>query len=104
LGVAYSKSELIQVAIFGFVFLGDRVSGVVAIAIALGTAGVLMLAPANRTSSAGIAGGLDFAYRLARHRLRRGIRTFRGRISRRRPHAPGYALPDGFCLHTADRS
>ena len=48
LGVAYSKSELIQVAIFGFVFLGDRVSGVVAIAIALGTAGVLMLAPANR--------------------------------------------------------
>ena len=25
LGVAYSKSELIQVAVFGFVFLGDRV-------------------------------------------------------------------------------
>ncbi|HEX4986552.1 MAG TPA: DMT family transporter [Burkholderiales bacterium] len=48
LGVAYSKSEIIQVAFFGFVFLGDRVSMTVAIAIALGTAGVLMLAPADR--------------------------------------------------------
>ncbi len=48
LGVAYSKSEIIQVAIFGFVFLGDRINTVVAIAIALGTAGVLMLAPADR--------------------------------------------------------
>ena len=48
LGVAYSKSEIIQVAVFGFVFLGDRVNTVVAIAIALGTAGVLMLAPADR--------------------------------------------------------
>jgi len=48
LGVAYSKSELIQVAIFGFLFLGDRVNTVVVIAITLGTAGVLMLAPADR--------------------------------------------------------
>jgi drug/metabolite transporter (DMT)-like permease len=48
LGVAYSKSEIIQVAVFGFVFLGDRINTIVAIAIALGTAGVLMLAPADR--------------------------------------------------------
>ena len=48
LGVAYSKSEIIQVAVFGFVFLGDTVNAVVAMAIALGTAGVLMLAPADR--------------------------------------------------------
>jgi len=48
LGVAYSKSELIQVAVFGFVFLGDTVNPAVAIAIALGTAGVLMLSPADR--------------------------------------------------------
>ena len=48
LGVAYSKSEIVQVALFGFVFLGDRINMVVAIAIALGTAGVLMLAPADR--------------------------------------------------------
>ncbi len=48
LGVAYSKSELIQVALFGFVFLGDRVDTIVALAIGLGTAGVLLLAPADR--------------------------------------------------------
>src|SRR6185295_13212412 len=30
LGVAYSKSEIIQVAIFGFVFLGDRTNWIVA--------------------------------------------------------------------------
>lgn len=48
LGVAYSKSEIIQVAIFGFLFLGDRVAPVAAAAIALGTLGVLLLAPADR--------------------------------------------------------
>jgi drug/metabolite transporter (DMT)-like permease len=48
LGVAYSKSEIIQVAVFGFVFLGDRINTIVGIAIALATAGVLMLAPADR--------------------------------------------------------
>ena len=48
LGVAYSKSEIILVAVFGFVFLGDRVNTIVAIAIALGTGGVLILAPADR--------------------------------------------------------
>jgi uncharacterized membrane protein len=75
LGVAYSKSEIIQVAVFGFVFLGDRVNTVVAIAIALGTAGVLMLAPADpehpwralltgwtsRLALLGIASGTGFA-------------------------------------------
>lgn len=48
LGVAYSKSEIIQVAVFGFLFLGDRVSPVTAVAIGLGTFGVLLLAPADR--------------------------------------------------------
>jgi drug/metabolite transporter (DMT)-like permease len=47
LGVAYSKSELIQVAVFGFAFLGDPVSGWAALAIALGTLGVLLLSPAD---------------------------------------------------------
>jgi drug/metabolite transporter (DMT)-like permease len=47
-GVAYSKSELIQVAVFGFVFLGDRVGVLTAVAIALGTLGVLMISPADR--------------------------------------------------------
>jgi drug/metabolite transporter (DMT)-like permease len=48
LGVAYSKTEIIQVALFGLVFLGDPVTSVAAIAIALGTLGVLLIAPADR--------------------------------------------------------
>src|SRR5262245_50391423 len=42
-GVAYSKSEVLQVAIFAFVFLGDPLTIPLAIAVALGTAGVLFL-------------------------------------------------------------
>ena len=49
LGVAYSKTEIIQVALFAFVFLGDRVNAVTGIAIAFGTLGVLLLSPADRT-------------------------------------------------------
>lgn len=48
LGVAYSKSEILQVAIFGFVFLGDAVSLAAAAAILLGTLGVLLLSPADK--------------------------------------------------------
>ena len=48
LGVAYSKTEIIQVAIFGFVVLGDRVTPATAIAVACGTLGVLLLSPADR--------------------------------------------------------
>ena len=47
LGVAYSKSELIQVAVFGLAFLGDPVSAGTALAITLGTLGVLLLSPAD---------------------------------------------------------
>ena len=47
LGVAYSKSEIIQVAVFGLAFLGDPVSRVACVAIALGTLGVLLLSPAD---------------------------------------------------------
>ena len=75
LGVAYSKSELIQVAVFGFVFLGDRVGVLTAAAIALGTLGVLMLSPADpqrplralivgwttRSALLGLASGTGFA-------------------------------------------
>jgi len=48
LGVAYSKTEIIQVALFGFVFLGDPVTVVAALAILCGTIGVLLLSPADR--------------------------------------------------------
>ena len=48
LGVAYSKTEIIQVAVFGFAFLGDPVTVATALAVLCGTAGVLFLAPADR--------------------------------------------------------
>jgi drug/metabolite transporter (DMT)-like permease len=48
LGVAYSKTELVQIAIFGLLALGDPVSAATAVAIACGTLGVLMLSPADR--------------------------------------------------------
>ena len=48
LGVAYSKSEIIQVAIFGLVFLGDAVNLATGLAVLLGTFGVLLLAPADK--------------------------------------------------------
>jgi len=47
-GVAYSKTEVVQVAIFSLVLLGDRLNVPAALAVASGTAGVLLLAPADR--------------------------------------------------------
>ena len=49
LGIAYSKSEVIQVAIFGLVFLGDPVTFATAAAIACGTLGVLLMSPLDRS-------------------------------------------------------
>ncbi|MFO1412739.1 MAG: DMT family transporter [Burkholderiales bacterium] len=46
-GVAYSKSEVLQVALFSFVLAGDRLTPVAALAVAIGTAGVLLLTPAD---------------------------------------------------------
>lgn len=48
LGVAYSKTEVLQVALLGLVFLGDRVSVPAALAVAAGTVGVLLLSPADK--------------------------------------------------------
>lgn len=48
LGVAYSKTEIIQVAVFGLIVLGDPVNVTTALAVASGTMGVLLLSPADR--------------------------------------------------------
>lgn len=45
LGVAYSKTEALQVALFGFVFLGDPILPAVAVAVLVGTLGVLLMSP-----------------------------------------------------------
>jgi uncharacterized membrane protein len=48
LGVAYSKSEVMQVAVFGFVFLGDPLASTTVAAVGLGTLGVILLSPVDR--------------------------------------------------------
>ena len=48
LGVAYSKSEVMQVAVFGFAFLGDPLASTTVAAVVLGTLGVMLLTPVDR--------------------------------------------------------
>ena len=69
LGVAYSKSEVLQVAIFGLAFLGDPLGIAATLAVLAGTAGVLLLSPAgwsagftSRTALLGLASGAGFAF------------------------------------------
>ena len=47
-GVAYSKTEIVQVAVFGLLFLGDPLTFATAIAVVLGTLGIMLLAPVDR--------------------------------------------------------
>ncbi len=67
LGVAYSKTEVLQVAIFGLAFLGDPISAGSAVAVVLGTAGVFLLSGgwragwSARTAAFGVACGGLFA-------------------------------------------
>jgi len=67
LGVAYSKSEVMQVAIFGLAFLGDPITPATAAAVATGTAGVFLLSPGwrtawtSRTAALGLGCGTLFA-------------------------------------------
>jgi drug/metabolite transporter (DMT)-like permease len=56
IGVVYSKTEIIQVAIFSVLFLGDPLSVAAALAIALATVGVVLLSP-----QAGERGAAAFA-------------------------------------------
>jgi drug/metabolite transporter (DMT)-like permease len=75
-GVAYSKTELLQIAVFGLAFLGDPLSVPVLLAVACGTLGVLLLSPAapqrpfaalltglgTRPALLGLASGTGFAF------------------------------------------
>jgi drug/metabolite transporter (DMT)-like permease len=66
-GVAYSKTEVLQVALFALAFLGDPLSPRTVLAMACGTAGVLLLSPLARdgwlskTAALGLACGAGFA-------------------------------------------
>jgi drug/metabolite transporter (DMT)-like permease len=48
LGIAYAKTEVIQVALYGFVFLGDPITSRALIAIVFSTLGVLLISPIDR--------------------------------------------------------
>jgi drug/metabolite transporter (DMT)-like permease len=66
-GVAYSKTEVLQVALFALAFLGDPLTVASAGAVLLGTLGVMFLSPAwlagwtSRTALLGLACGALFA-------------------------------------------
>ena len=98
LGVAYSKTEVVQVALFAFVALGDRVSVAALFAIACATVGVLLLSPADKErplrallsgwtgkpALLGLASGTAFAFAAVGYRgaalvLRRRALPERGR-------------------------
>ena len=48
LGIAYSKTEAMQVAFFGFLFLNDPIGPTVLVAVFFGTLGVLLISPIDR--------------------------------------------------------
>lgn len=54
LGVAYAKTEVVQIALFGLILLGDRVGLIAVVSIAVATAGVILVSvpPDTRSLSA----------------------------------------------------
>jgi drug/metabolite transporter (DMT)-like permease len=55
-GIAFSKSEILQVALVGLLLLGDRVTPLAALAIAVATAGLVLLA--REAGTLGLRGAL----------------------------------------------
>jgi hypothetical protein len=76
LAAAYSKTDVIMVALFAFLMLGEAVAPMVAVAIGIGTLGVMLLSPADpkhpfralltgwttRSALLGLACGANFAF------------------------------------------
>lgn len=72
-GLVYSKSEAIQVALFSIVFLGEHPSWITVSAIVVATAGVVMLSPRitsrpDSTALFGLAAGTVFAISIVAYR------------------------------------
>lgn len=77
IGLVYSKSEVVQVALFSTVFLGEHLSAVTAGAIVVATVGVVLLSPRGRggprnwadpTALFGFAAGTGFAIAVVGYR------------------------------------
>jgi drug/metabolite transporter (DMT)-like permease len=97
--IAYIKTEPVQVAVFGFLFLGDTVTAPTAAAVAIATAGVIVMsmkasgqgrgAGGFRPTALGLASGACFALSAI---------GFRGAILSL--HAPGYVMAATFTVAT----
>jgi drug/metabolite transporter (DMT)-like permease len=57
--IAYIKTEPVQVALFGFILLGDKVTWPMALAIVIATAGVVLMSVKPGTSAAMFTGNRD---------------------------------------------
>jgi drug/metabolite transporter (DMT)-like permease len=92
--IAYIKTEPVQVALFGLIFLGDPVTPMVALAIAIATAGVILMSLKGNVSGGslrptllGLSAGACFAMSAI---------GFRGAILSL--HDPSYAMAATFTM------
>ena len=92
--IAYIKTEPIQVALFGLIFLGDPVTLAMVAAILVATAGVVVDVAQGQGA---MEGGIKPV--AARAVLRRDVRALGDRLSRRDPVARAAELRDGRDLH-----
>ncbi len=96
---AYIKTEPVHVALFGLIFLGDKVTPLSAAAILIATAGVIVIslkagageASSTRSTIVGLFSGALFA-------------PFRDRLSRRHPVAASARLCGGGDIHRDGRT
>ena len=97
--IAYIKTEAIQAALFGLIFLGDPVTLGMVAAILVATAGVVAMSLKGK-------GAMEGGYRpvAARPVLRRDVRALRHRLSRRDPVARAAELRAGRDLHGDGRA
>lgn len=94
---AYIKTEPVHVALFGLLFLGDKISGLSALAILIATTGVIVISPRAKSGEGGAA------INRRRTGIRGVIRAFRDRVSRRDPLATAAQLCCGGNLHCNGR-
>ena len=94
--IAYIKTEPIQVAIFGLLFLGDPVNPLMMVAIVVATLGVVVMS---------FKPGADRRHQADADRavVRRHVRALGHRVSRRDPHREFVRLRDGGDLHARAR-
>ena len=95
--IAYIKTEPIQVAIFGLIFLGDAVTLPMMTAILVATAGVLIMS----FKPGGMVGGVKPT--LIGLRVRRHVRAVGDRLSRRDPRSRTGEFRHGGDIHAGGR-